>query len=62
MVKTKDQIKHPLYLLFKKSLHETTIPESWKVATVTPIFKKGHRNKGENYRPVGLTSIACKLF
>ena len=55
MLETKDQIKHPLYLLFKKSLHETTIPEDWKLATVTPIFKKGNRSKAENYRPVSLT-------
>jgi len=38
ILETKDQIKHPLYLLFKKSLHKTTIPEDWKLATVTPIF------------------------
>jgi len=25
------------------------------------IFKKGNSNKAENYRPVSLTSICCKL-
>ena len=29
---------------------------------VSPIFKKGARNKAENYRPVSLTSIVCKLI
>ena len=29
---------------------------------VSPIFKKGARNKAENYRPVRLTSIVCKLI
>jgi len=38
------------------------IPEDWKLATVTPIFKKGNRNKAENYKPVSLTSVVCKLF
>ena len=29
---------------------------------VTPIFKKGNRNKADNYRPVSLTSIIGKTF
>ena len=27
-----------------------------------PLFKKGSRNKSENYRPVSLTSVICKLL
>ena len=26
------------------------------------LFKKGSRNKSENYRPVSLTSVICKLL
>jgi len=62
LLETIDEISFPLYLLFKKSLNDTVIPNDWKQATVTPIFKKGSRNKAENYRPVSLTSIVCKLF
>ena len=29
---------------------------------VAPIFKKGNRVLAENYRPVSLTCITCKLF
>jgi len=29
---------------------------------LTPILKKGDRSKAENYRPVSLTSIACKAL
>ena len=29
----------PLYILFRKSLDGETIPQSWKLANVTPIFK-----------------------
>ena len=29
---------------------------------VGPLFKKGSRNKPENYRPVSLTSVVCKLL
>ena len=31
-------------------------------ANITPLFKKGLRNKPENYRPVSLTSVVCKLL
>ena len=42
-------------------MDEGCIPQDWKIAYVSPIFKKGARNEAENYRPIRLTSIACKL-
>ena len=48
------------YLLFKKSLKDIVSPNNWKQAIVTAIFKKGNRNKADNYRPVSLTSIIGK--
>ena len=38
------------------------MPMDWKKANVSPIYKKGARNKAENYRPISLTSIICKLM
>ena len=32
------------------------------MAYVSPIFRKGARNKAENYRPISLTSILCILM
>jgi len=58
----KDVISYPLFLMFKKSLSEASIPDDWKCASVTPIFKKGNRNTAENYRPVSLTSQVSRLF
>ena len=51
-----------LTLSFQASLDQGTVPEDWKYANVVPIFKKGDRNKPENYRPVSLTSIVCKTL
>jgi len=31
-------------------------------ALISVLYKKGSRNKVENYRPVSLTSEICKLF
>ena len=57
----KDYIAYPLHLLFCRSLDVGVVPEDWKCASITPVFKKGHRNKAENYRPVSLTSQVCKI-
>jgi hypothetical protein len=39
-----------------------TAPEDWKLANVSPIFKKGDKSKPANYRPVSLTSVCCKVI
>ena len=57
-----EQISTPLAKLFNLSLEEGIVPSEWKEANITPLFKKGSRNKTENYRPVSLTSVICKLL
>ena len=34
----------------------------WKCAYVSPIHKKGNRDKVNNYRPVSLLSIVLKIM
>ena len=55
-------ISKPLAIIMSKSLEEGYLPESWKSANVTPIYKKGKKNDCGNYRPVSLTSILCKTL
>ena len=57
-----EQISTPLAKLFNLSLEEGIVPSEWKDANLTLLFKKGSRNKPENYRPVSLTSVVCKLL
>ena len=52
----------PLSYLFNKSLETGKLPEEWKKANVTAIFKKGTKSEPGNYRPVSLTSVICKVF
>ena len=56
-----EQISTPLAKLFNLSL-EGIVPSEWKEANITPLFKKGSWNKPDNYRPVSLTSVVCKLL
>ena len=51
----------PLYCILRQSLDQGKLPEMWKMANVTPIFKKGDRTATGNYRPVSLTSQVCKI-
>ena len=59
-----EQISTALAKLFINclSLEEGIFPSEWKEANITPLFTKGSRNKPENYRPVSLTSVVCKLL
>lgn len=56
------EVAHPLALIFSKSLAETSIPLDWKRANVVPVYKKGDKGDVENYRPVSLTSLVCKVL
>ena len=50
-----EQISTPLAKVLNLSLEEGIVPSKWKEANITPLFKKGSRNKPENCRPVILT-------
>ena len=53
----KEEAVRPLTLLFQRSMKEGRIPEDWRLANVTPIFKKGKKGEPGNYRPVSLTNV-----
>ena len=48
--------------IFRRSLQHGEVPDDWKSANVTPIFKKGSKADPGNYRPVSLTSVCCKML
>ena len=53
----------PLTEIYQKTLNEGTVPSDWKKAIVSPIYKKkGNKQEPVNYRPISLTSIACKIL
>jgi len=57
-----DVIAEPLSIIFERSWRAGEVPEDWRKAIVTPIFKKGNKEDPGNYRPVCLTSIPGKVM
>ena len=51
-----------LAIIFIKFLQTGTVPEDWKTANVSAVFKKGQRYDQANYRPVSLTCLCCKML
>ena len=52
----------PLSKMYRSSLRSGLVPNEWKEAVVIPLFKKGKKSDVQNYRPVSLTSITCKIM
>nr|VZI51327.1 unnamed protein product [Spirometra erinaceieuropaei] len=56
------EMSKPLALIFQTSFLTGCLPSDWKTATITPLFKSGSRASANNYRPVSLTYICCKIM
>ncbi|KAK4816776.1 hypothetical protein QYF61_022888 [Mycteria americana] len=56
-----DVIARPCLVIFDRSWQLGEMPEDWRKANGTLIFKKGKEDPG-NYRPVSLTSIPGKVM
>ena len=56
------EIAPMLTFIMQQSYDTGTLPDDWKNANVVALFKKGDRSKAENYRPVTLTAVTCKMM
>ncbi|KAK4828082.1 LOW QUALITY PROTEIN: hypothetical protein QYF61_023142, partial [Mycteria americana] len=57
-----EELTKPLSIIYQQSWLTGEIPADWRLANVTPIFKKGRKEDPGNYRPVSLTSVPGKLM
>ena len=55
-------LKIPLTRIINSSIENGEFPAEWKEALITPILKKGDREKKENYRPVSCLAVASKVL
>ena len=44
------------------SIESGILPDSWKLARVTPIFKNGSTKNRSNYRPISVLPVLSRLF
>ncbi|KFQ00942.1 RNA-directed DNA polymerase from mobile element jockey, partial [Leptosomus discolor] len=57
-----DVLIKPLSIIYQKSWLTGEVPVDWRIANVTPIYKKGQKEDLGNYRPVSLTSVTGKVM
>ena len=62
LLELEDYIAGPVALLFNMTIKHGNLPRDWKWAYISPIYKKGSKKIAENYRPISLTSVLCKLM
>jgi len=49
-------------MLYQTSMAAGELPVEWKTGLVSPIYKSGLACDVNNYRPISLTCIACKIM
>ncbi|KFO88729.1 hypothetical protein N320_11987, partial [Buceros rhinoceros silvestris] len=52
----------PLSIIYQQSWLTREVPEDWRLANVTPIYKKGQKKDLGNSRPVSLISVLGKVM
>ena len=55
-------IAEPLKYIFNISFATGNVPESFKVASIIPVFKKGSQMDVNNYRPISLLSVFNRIL
>ena len=58
----REVIALPLKIIFEESLISGVLPLDWRSGNISPIFKKGSKTRVENYRPISLTCVVCKIL
>ena len=55
-------VAEPLAIMFQESFQSAILPSDWKSANIVPIFRKGDKTDQNDYRPVSVTPVPCKIM
>ena len=56
------EIKEPITHIVNLSMDTNEVPNDFKYARIKPLFKKGNRSLEENYRPISILCVVCKIL
>jgi len=56
-----EELAKPFSIIYQQSWLTGEVPDDWRIAIVTPIYKKGWKEDPGNYTPVSLTSVIGKI-
>ena len=48
--------------MYQRSLDTGRVAADWLKANILAAFKKGARHEAENYKPISLTDVPCKIL
>ena len=57
-----EELAKPLSIICQQSWVTGEVPDDWRLASVTPIYRKGQKDDPGNYRPVSLTLMPVKIM
>jgi len=57
-----EELVKPLSIIYQQSWVTGEVPDDWRIASVTPIYKKGRKEDPGNYMPVSLASVPGKIM
>ena len=62
LIKCAEELAPIFTTMFQHSIDTGELPQNWLNANSSCIYKTGDKHATENYRPVSLTSVRCKLL
>jgi len=62
LMKLAGEMDKTLSMIYQQSWLTGEVPDDWRIANVTSIYKKGQKENPGNHRPVSLTSVLGKIM